>query len=126
MPLKCKKDMAGQDVKENEMTIVSELDYIRGLKEGNSVIIDFSTIKEKLKYMVSLSISDANEASGGEWAYVASQINNYPFDEGYLITLGGSDQRFQFAIKSDGEQMKIRIHIYLRWTNWMTIPLTSI
>ncbi len=76
--------------------------------------------------MVSLSISDANEASGGEWVYVASQINNYPFDEGYLITLGGSDQKFQFAIKSDGKQMKIRIHIYLRWTNWMTITLTSI
>ena len=34
------KDMI-EKVKENEMTTVSELDYIRGLKEGNSVIADF-------------------------------------------------------------------------------------
>ena len=116
--------METSDVHESAMTTVSELDYIRGLKEGNSVIANFSTIKEKLKYMVSLSISDANKSSGGEWTYVDSQINNYPFDRGYLITLGSSDQNFQFAIKSDGKQMKIRIRIYLHWTNWMTITLT--
>ena len=82
----------------NEMTTADELDHIRGLKKEISDY-DFSTIKEKIKIYGFLSISDANEA-GGEWAHVASQINNYPFDEGYLITLGGSDQKFQFAIKS--------------------------
>ncbi len=38
--------MATSDIHENAMTTVNELDYIRGLKEGNSVIADFSTIKE--------------------------------------------------------------------------------
>ena len=38
MPLKC-KNMAEQDIKENEMTTVSSVDYVRGLKGKDSVLI---------------------------------------------------------------------------------------
>ena len=38
LPLKC-KNMAEQDVKENEMTVSSSVDYVRGLKGKDSVLI---------------------------------------------------------------------------------------
>lgn len=38
LPLKC-KIMAEQDVKENEMTVSSSVDYVRGLKGKDSVLI---------------------------------------------------------------------------------------
>lgn len=38
MPIKC-KIMAEQDVKENEMTVSSSVDYVRGLKGKDSVLI---------------------------------------------------------------------------------------
>ena len=38
MPLKC-KNMAEQDIKENEMASVGSVDYVRGLKGKDSVLI---------------------------------------------------------------------------------------
>ena len=38
MPLKC-KNMAEQDIKENEMTPVSSVDYVRALKGKDSVLV---------------------------------------------------------------------------------------
>ena len=43
MPLKC-KNMAEQDIKENEMTSVSSVDYVRGLKGKDSVLIKSSDL----------------------------------------------------------------------------------
>lgn len=37
MPLKC-KNMAGQDIREDQMTVVSSVDYVRGLKGKDSVL----------------------------------------------------------------------------------------
>ena len=39
MPLKCKKDMAEQDIREDQMTITNTVDYLRGLNGKNSVLI---------------------------------------------------------------------------------------
>ena len=39
LPLKCKKDMAEQDIREDQMTSVSSVDYVRGLKGKDSVLI---------------------------------------------------------------------------------------
>lgn len=38
MPLKC-KNMAEQDIREDQMTVVSSVDYVRGLKGKDSVLI---------------------------------------------------------------------------------------
>ena len=38
MPLKC-KNMAEQDIREDQMTSVSSVDYVRGLKGKDSVLI---------------------------------------------------------------------------------------
>ena len=112
------------DIKEEQMAVVDSVDYLRGLQENSSVKIAFSQMRQIFKSLVITSKSDANDSNPGEWVYINSLINNYPFSSGYLMTLGGSDQMIQFAIKSDGEQIKIRIRIYSNWSKWRSITLT--
>lgn len=112
------------DKRENEMTPTNSVDYLRGLKGGESVNISMSQVRSTFRYLISGSISDANKLGPGEWAYIGSPIDNYPFDSGYLMGLGIQDQYIQFAVNDYGMQCKIRIYIYGNWTNWMTITLT--
>ena len=116
--------MAEQDIKENEMTVAISVDYLRGLKGKESVNISMSQVRSTFKYLIGNSISDANKLAPGEWAYIGSPIDNYPFDSGYLMGLGIEAQYLQFAVNDNGMQCKIRIYIYGKWTNWMTITLT--
>ena len=44
LPLKCKKDMAEQDIREDQMTITNTVDYVRGLKGKDSVLMAISTL----------------------------------------------------------------------------------
>ncbi len=61
MPLKC-KNMAEQDIKENEMTPVSSVDYVRGLKGKDSVLITPSSLMTQRGILhTSLSLSPGEQ-----------------------------------------------------------------
>lgn len=61
LPLKC-KNMAEQDIKENEMTPVSSVDYVRGLKGKDSVLITPSSLMTQRGILhTSLSLSPGEQ-----------------------------------------------------------------
>lgn len=113
-----------ENIKESQITVVDSVDYLRGIKGEESVNISLLQARSAFKDLLSKSISDANQLAAGEWAYVGSPIDNYPFDLGYLMGLGSGDQYIQFAIDEWGRECKIRIYIYGKWAHWMTITLT--
>ena len=117
MPLKC-KIMAEQDIKENEMTSVSSVDYVRGLKGKDSVLIAPDNLPHPNTgggiitgpiyrgkwYRIAIRATSSSPASG--IFNVANNYNNtpsksillYAFAEGYdnglsIVELGSSPKK---------------------------------
>lgn len=73
MPLKC-KNMAEQDIREDQMTVVSSVDYVRGLKGKDSVLIkkdDLVHITPKMGFNGDFKSPD-NFPKAGLYIYVAN------------------------------------------------------
>ena len=85
LPLKC-KNMAEQDIKENEMTTVSSVDYVRGLKGKDSVLIKKSDLLSSVLKRMSLP------------RYATNEIGNYDdLDSGYGYYDNTYDTSGQYA-----------------------------
>ena len=62
LPLKCKKDMAEQDIREDQMTITNTVGYLRGLKGKDSVLVAPSSLMTQIGILhTSFSLSPGGQ-----------------------------------------------------------------
>ena len=87
MPLKCKKDMAEQDIREDQMTITNTVDYVRGLKGKDSVLISvLDAISNKAIVNKGHVKTDVLNIVGNYVAYSISDFDGSGID-GCLISI---------------------------------------
>ena len=103
MPLKC-KNMAEQDIKENEMTPVSSVDYVRGLKGKDSVLIKKSDLIKLIAD--SLLIREPISISTKIGIEVDTGILGTHIVSIFYISGGLSDYEHVISISKDNEVYK--------------------
>lgn len=121
--------MAEQDIKENEMTPVSRVDYVRGIKGKDSVLI---TPNELLSAMFQdrgdASPNDFNDNLLGVSAIndSNSKANNNPnISYGLLLTFKSGSYWGQMAIHINATTFKFRTRNNIgNWTEWRSVTLT--
>lgn len=116
--------MAEQDIKENEMTSVSSVDYVRGLKGKDSVLIAPGDLLSALfKYRG--PINDANIATNTGYYRINSGIQNMPYD-GFGILLVFKALDYILQIYSGGSRILVRKASgdNVSWGDWRSVTLT--
>ena len=122
--------MAEQDVKENEMTIVSSVDYVRGLKGKDSVLIAPGNLLSALfQYRGDVSENYDNFINNGIYQiYSGANITNSPegISYGMLLVFKTKFYLFQIAmeVRPDKIAVKLRTNSGPAWSEWKSVTLT--
>lgn len=96
LPLKC-KNMAEQDIREDQMTITNTVDYLRGLKGMDSVLIAPGNLLSAL-FQYRGIVQDANNSlDAGYYTVNSSAIPNIPYaGYGILVVFKAYNYIIQF------------------------------
>lgn len=113
-----------EDIKENKMETVDRVDYIRGILGEDSVNVEYSTLKKAMAEFRPNSVVNANDLEIGDWTYIEGGISNFPYNIGYIMTMGSGDQKVQFAFDGHFDSISVRLLIYGVWTSWKSNSLT--
>lgn len=122
--------MAEQDVKENEMTTVSSVDYVRGLKGKDSVLIAPGNLLSALfQYRGDVSENYDNFINNGIYQiYSGANITNSPegISYGMLLVFKTKFYLFQIAmeVRPDKIAVKLRTNSGPAWSEWKSVTLT--
>lgn len=122
--------MAEQDVKENEMTTVSSVDYVRGLKGKDSVLIAPGNLLSALfQYRGDVSENYDNFIENGIYQiYSGANVTNAPTGIGYgmLLVFKTKFYLFQIAmeVRPDKIAVKLRTNSGPAWSEWKSVTLT--
>lgn len=122
--------MAEQDVKENEMTTVSSVDYVRGLKGKDSVLIAPGNLLSALfQYRGDVSENYDNFINNGIYQiYPGANITNSPegISYGMLLVFKTKFYLFQIAmeVRPDKIAVKLRTNSGPAWSEWKSVTLT--
>nr|DAW61084.1 MAG TPA: hypothetical protein [Caudoviricetes sp.] len=129
LPLKCKKDMAEQDIREDQMTITNTVDYVRGLKGKDSVLMAISTlfldVMKERGYLTYNSEDEVNSAIiPGSYSH-GGPIIGTSGKHGILLILKSNtyiaqldfnfDNKFFFRYSSNNGST---------WSDWKSVTLT--
>lgn len=122
--------MAEQDVKENEMTTVSSVDYVRGLKGKDSVLIAPGNLLSALfQYRGDVSENYDNFIENGIYQiYSGANVTNAPTGIGYGMLLVFKTKFYLFQIAMDVRpsniSVKLRTNSGPAWSDWKSVTLT--
>lgn len=116
--------MAEQDVKENEMTSVDSVDYVRGLKGKDSVLIAinylFSDVVRERD-----DINDANNAINSGLYRVNSAMTNIPYSgNGILLVLKAGTLIIQLYYQGIVCSQRRSGDNGVSWGDWRSITFT--
>lgn len=117
--------MAEQDIKENEMTSVSSVDYVRGLKGKDSVLIAPGNLLSALfKYRG--IVQDANNSlDDGYYTVNNSTTPNIPYaGYGVLVTFKATDYIIQLYLYGSGIKQRKSPDRGVSWGDWNSITFT--
>ena len=129
MPLKCKKDMAEQDIREDQMTITNTVDYVRGLKGKDSVLISvLDAISNKAIVNKGHVKTDVLNIVGNYVAYSISDIDGSGID-GCLISINptgleGAQIKFAYNMSIIKVRAAYNVDGAAKWSDWKSITLT--
>ena len=117
-----------EDIKENEMTSVSSVDYVRGLKGNNSVLITSNNLLSAMfQDRGDASTTDFNDNLMGVSAIndSNSRANNNPnISYGLVLTFKSGSYWVQMAININATTFKLRTRNNVgTWTNWKSITI---
>lgn len=117
--------MAEQDIREDQMTVVSRVDYVRGMNGKNSVLISPSNLLSAL-FQYRGDVLDVNDATKSG-TYKGHNIKNAPItDYGMLIVFKSDIYFYQFFLALNSYRIFVRrsIDSGLNWYEWKSISIT--
>lgn len=129
MPLKRKKDMAEQDIREDQMTITNTVDYVRGLKGKDSVLISvLDAISNKAIVNKGHVKTGVLNVVGNYVAYSTSDIDGSGID-GCLISINPTGlEGAQIKVAYNMSIIKVRAAYNVdgaaKWSDWKSITIT--
>ena len=118
--------MAEQDIREDQMTSVDSVDYVRGLKGKDSVLIALSTL-------LSMTIKNVGNLQDNDLESVGTCVG-YAFGtsdgsgiNGMFLSIEVVGYYFQFKVSYTGNSIKFRVYNYRDslWTSWKSISFTE-
>lgn len=117
--------MAEQDIREDQMTSVSSVDYVRGLKGKDSVLIAPGNLLSAL-FQYRGGVKDANNSlDAGYYTVNSNTIPNIPYvGFGILVTFKAADYIIQLYLYGDGIKQRKSPDRGVSWGNWMSITFT--
>ena len=121
--------MAEQDIKENEMTVANSVDYLRGLKGNNSVLISvLDAISNKAIVNKGHVKTDVLNIVGNYVAYSTSDIDGSGID-GCLISINPTGlEGAQIKVAYNMSIIKVRaaynVNGAAKWSDWKSITIT--
>ena len=119
-----------EDIKENEMTTVSSVDYVRGLKGKDSVLIAPGNLLSALfQYRGDVSENYDNFINNGIYQiYSGANVTNAPTGIGYGMLLVFKTKFYLFQIAMDVRpsniSVKLRTNSGPAWSDWKSVTLT--
>lgn len=110
------------DIKENEMTSVSSVDYVRGLKDKDSVLIAPINLLSAL-FQYRGVVQDANNSlDAGYYAVSNSTTPNIPYvGYGILVTFKATDYIIQLYLYGSGIKQRKSPDRGVSWADWKSI-----
>lgn len=117
--------MAGQDVYENEMRIVNDVDYLRGLLGEDSVAITPTNLLSAL-FQERGGIGDANNAISTGIYFGVDMDNSPSSDYSSLVVLKitGYIHQFFLTLNSDHIFYRRSLDSGTNWYDWKSISIT--
>ena len=124
LPLKC-KNMAEQDIREDQMTITNTVDYLRGIKGKDSILIAPGNLLSAL-FQYRGIVQDANNSLGaGYYTVNSSAIPNIPYaGYGILVVFKAYNYIIQLYLYGDGIKQRKSPDIGVSWGDWKSITFT--
>lgn len=127
--------MAEQDIREDQMTVVSSVDYVRGMKGKDSVLIaPGNLLSEVFQKRNRIGVgTDLNSIlSSGTYEYFIEQgeVLNGPDMQRYILIVFDSPiYAAQFAISTHPSDYRIKYRVILnkkenQWSAWKSISIT--
>ena len=129
MPLKCKKDMAEQDIREDQMTITNTVDYVRGLKGKDSVLMAISTlfldVMKERGYLTYNSEDAVNSAIIPGSYFHGGPIIGTSGKHGILLVLKSNTYIVQLDFNFDNKFFfRYSSNNGSTWSDWKSVTLT--
>ena len=115
-----------EDIREDQMTVSSIIDYLRGLKGKDSVLISLSTL-------LSMTIKNAGNVGDDDLKNVGTCFG-YSFGtndgsgiNGMFLSIEVVGYYFQLKVSYTGNSIKFRVYNYRDslWTSWKSISFTE-
>lgn len=122
--------MASGDIQEDQMTITNTVDYLRGLKGKDSVLIAPGNLLSALfQYRGDVSENYDNFINNGIYQiYSGANITNSPegISYGMLLVFKTKFYLFQIAmeVRPDKIAVKLRTNSGPAWSEWKSVTLT--
>ena len=115
-----------EDIREDQMTVSSIIDYLRGLKGKDSVLISLSTL-------LSMTIKNAGNVGDDDLKNVGTcfgysySSNDGSGINGIFLSIEVVGCYFQLKVSHTGYPMKFRVHNHENsiWTSWKSISFTE-
>lgn len=117
--------MAEQDIREDQMTITNTVDYLRGLKGMDSVLIAPGNLLSAL-FQYRDIVQDANNSlDTGYYAVSSSAIPNIPYaGYGILVVFKAYNYIIQLYLYGGGIKQRKSPDIGVSWGDWKSITFT--
>jgi len=120
MPLKC-EIMAEQDIKENEMTSVGSVDYVRGLKGKDSVLIASGNLLGALFQDRGTFEGDLNELKTAGMYYITGNTENKPAGfYGLMLVFrsGAGIVQIAYSVYNGASKKRVLLSNGGNWDTW--------
>lgn len=114
-----------EDIREDQMTSVDSVDYVRGLKGKDSVLIAPRNLLSAL-FQYRGGVQDANNSlDAGYYTVNSNTIPNIPYvGYGILVTFKATDYIIQLYLYGDGIKQRKSPDRGVSWGNWKSITFT--
>ena len=115
------------DKRENEMTVVNGVDFLRGIKGGNSVLIDVESIIKNYSLINLGSLKDGNNLDDIENAFGYSYSGNDSTGiYGPFVSIGIEGYQIQLKMDYRGDRILFRAKFQsTKYSTWKTISFTE-
>lgn len=119
--------MAEQDIREDQMTTVNSVDYVRGLKGNNSVLLSISDLFSNVVSGGGTFEGDANELTNPGMYYINNNTQNTPSGySGLMIVFYSGRATAQIVYNVFNGEFRKRALLYNggkwdTWSDWKTM-----